>query len=142
MKVTVYEKNNCVQCEATKRWLRRASIEFDTINLEESPEAMDKVKAMGYSAAPVVITDVDSWSGFRASKFSTKGKGNGTRVVCFLAETDNEWFVQLIYRAHVYEYLIEKRGILTSAQRSNNMIAGKFFGRTQTKLLTEDDLGI
>ena len=68
MKVTVYEKSNCVQCEATKRWLRRAKIEFDTVNLEENPEAMAMVQEMGYSAAPVVITDVESWSGFRVSK--------------------------------------------------------------------------
>ena len=68
MKVTVYEKNNCVQCEATKRWLRKAKIEFDTVNLEENPEAMAKVQEMGYNAAPVVITDIESWSGFRISK--------------------------------------------------------------------------
>ena len=68
MKVTVYTKSNCVQCEATKRWLRKGKIEFDTVNLEESPEAMAKIQEMGYSAAPVVITDVDSWSGFRISK--------------------------------------------------------------------------
>ena len=68
MKVTVYEKNNCVQCEATKRWLRKAKIEFDTVNLEETPQAMAKVQEMGFNSAPVVITDVDSWSGFRISK--------------------------------------------------------------------------
>ena len=68
MKVTVYEKNNCVQYEATKRWLRKAKIEFDTVNLEETPDAMAKVQEMGFNSAPVVITDVDSWSGFRISK--------------------------------------------------------------------------
>jgi len=68
VKVTVYEKSNCVQCEATKRWLRRAKIEFDTVNLEENPEAMQMVTDMGYTAAPVVITDIESWSGFRVSK--------------------------------------------------------------------------
>ena len=68
MKVTVYEKNNCVQCEATKRWLRKGNIEFDTVNVEENPEAMAKVLDMGFQAAPVVITDTDSWSGFRISK--------------------------------------------------------------------------
>lgn len=68
MKVTVYEKNNCVQCEATKRWLKRSKIEFDTVNVEENPEAMQKILDMGFQAAPVVITDVESWSGFRISK--------------------------------------------------------------------------
>lgn len=68
MKVTVYTKTNCVQCDATKRWLKRYGIDFDSINLEESPEAMAKVQELGYSAAPVVVTDTDSWSGFRISK--------------------------------------------------------------------------
>ena len=68
MKVTVYTKTNCVQCEATKRWLRKAKIEFDTVNLEENPEAMAMVQELGYNAAPVVITDIESWSGFRISK--------------------------------------------------------------------------
>ena len=68
MKVTVYSKNNCVQCEATKRWLRKHSIEFDTVNLEETPEAMEKVKELGFSAAPVVTTEMGNWSGFRVSK--------------------------------------------------------------------------
>ena len=68
MKVTVYEKNNCVQCEATKRWLRRMKLEFETINVEENPEAMQKVLDMGFSSAPVVITETDQWSGFRISK--------------------------------------------------------------------------
>lgn len=68
MKVTVYTKTDCVQCEATKRWLRRAKIEFDTVNLEENPDAMQMVTDMGFTSAPVVITDVDSWSGFRVSK--------------------------------------------------------------------------
>ena len=68
MNVTVYTKNNCVQCDATKRWLKRYGIEFETINVEEDEEAMKKVLAMGYSAAPVVVTDIESWSGFRISK--------------------------------------------------------------------------
>lgn len=68
MKVTVYEKNNCVQCESTKRWLKRAKVEFDTVNVEENPEAMQKILDMGFQAAPVVITDIGNWSGFRISK--------------------------------------------------------------------------
>ena len=68
MKVTVYTTPNCVQCETTKRWLRKANIEFDTVALEDNPEAMAMVKELGYSSAPVVITDVESWSGFRVSK--------------------------------------------------------------------------
>lgn len=68
MKITVYEKNDCVQCEATKRWLRRMKVEFDTVNVEENPEAMQKVLDMGFQSAPVVITDIGNWSGFRISK--------------------------------------------------------------------------
>jgi glutaredoxin-like protein NrdH len=61
---TVYTKNNCVQCDMTKRLMDKMGIEYDTVNISENPEALEKLIELGYRAAPVVITDNDSWAGF------------------------------------------------------------------------------
>jgi glutaredoxin-like protein NrdH len=67
--VTIYTKNNCVQCDATKRMMDKLGVAYDTVNMTTNPEELDKVMALGFRAAPVVITDSDgSWSGFNPSK--------------------------------------------------------------------------
>jgi len=68
MTVTVYTKNNCVQCDATKRHLDKLSIAYDTINISENPEELDKLIELGYRSAPVVVTDDDSWAGYVPDK--------------------------------------------------------------------------
>ncbi len=68
MKVTVYSKPDCVQCDSTKRFLDRHAIAYETIDLTEDAEAMEFVRGLGYVAAPVVVTDTAHWSGFRNEK--------------------------------------------------------------------------
>ena len=68
MKVTVYYTPQCVQCDATKRYLTKHDIPFNAIDLSIDPEAMEMIKELGFAASPVVITDHGSWSGFRISK--------------------------------------------------------------------------
>lgn len=70
MSVTVYTKPSCVQCDQTKRFLDKVNIPYDTIDITENQEAFDKVIAMGFKAAPVVITDNDSWAGFNPAKLT------------------------------------------------------------------------
>lgn len=65
---TVYTKNNCVQCDMTKRLMDKMGIEYDTVNISENPEELDRLIELGYKAAPVVITDNDSWAGFNPDK--------------------------------------------------------------------------
>ncbi|EPP1034792.1 glutaredoxin-like protein NrdH [Cronobacter turicensis] len=65
MRITIYTRNDCVQCHATKRALESRRIAFDTINLDEQPEAVDSLRAQGFRQLPVVMTDALSWSGFR-----------------------------------------------------------------------------
>ena len=67
---TVYTKNNCVQCDMTKRLMDKVGIEYDTVNISENPEALDKLIQLGYRAAPVVITENDSWAGFNPDKIA------------------------------------------------------------------------
>lgn len=65
MRITIYTRNNCVQCHATKRAIESRGFAFDLINLDQTPEAVDELRALGYRQLPVVITEQESWSGFR-----------------------------------------------------------------------------
>lgn len=68
--VTVYTKNNCVQCDMTKRLMDKTGIKYDTVNISENEDALNKLIELGYKAAPVVITDNDSWAGFQPDKIT------------------------------------------------------------------------
>ena len=68
MKVTVYSKPACVQCHATYRALDQAGIDYQVIDMSQDAEALEKVRALGYLQAPVIITNNDHWSGFRPDK--------------------------------------------------------------------------
>jgi glutaredoxin-like protein NrdH len=68
MSVTVYSKPDCVQCTMTYKALNNAGIEFTVIDMMEDADALAKVKALGFMAAPVVVTESDSWAGFRPDK--------------------------------------------------------------------------
>ena len=65
MRITIYTRNDCVQCHATKRALESRGIAFDIINLDEQPEAIDTLREQGFRQLPVVMADDLSWSGFR-----------------------------------------------------------------------------
>ena len=67
---TVYTKDNCVQCDATKRMMDKIGIEYETINITQNPEELDKLIELGYRAAPVVVADGDSWAGFQPDKIT------------------------------------------------------------------------
>lgn len=69
--VTVYSKPLCVQCDATKRALAKAGIAYNVVDVTDDPEALAKIKALGYVQAPVVITADDHWSGFRPDLIKT-----------------------------------------------------------------------
>ena len=66
--VTVYSKPSCVQCNATYRDLDSKGVDYETVDLTKDEAALDRVKALGYLEAPVVITSEDHWSGFRPDK--------------------------------------------------------------------------
>jgi glutaredoxin-like protein NrdH len=68
--VVVYTKPGCVQCNATYRWLDENKIRYRVIDVSQDADALEKVKAMGYQGAPVVIVpfdrvvSVNHWYGF------------------------------------------------------------------------------
>ena len=57
MAITVYTKPACVQCNATKKALDRAGLEYELVDISLDDEAREYVLALGYLQAPVVVAD-------------------------------------------------------------------------------------
>lgn len=72
--LTVYSKPRCMQCEFTKIWLTKNNIEFETVDIEANPGALDLLRHYGWSSLPVVAIDDElsdkskAWSGFQIDK--------------------------------------------------------------------------
>ncbi|WP_416588714.1 redoxin NrdH [Lactiplantibacillus plantarum] len=65
-KVTIFTKNNCMQCKMTKKFLTAHNIAFEEKNINTNPEYVDYLKNQGFHAVPVVeINGEDSIAGFR-----------------------------------------------------------------------------
>lgn len=65
MRITIYTRNDCVQCHATKRAMESRGFEFEMVNLDLVPEAVDELREMGFRQLPVVVAGETRWSGFR-----------------------------------------------------------------------------
>ena len=65
MEITIYTTPNCVQCNQTKKMLAAEGIAFNTVDLSQDEVAMDYVKSLGFTSAPVVKAGVSVWGGFR-----------------------------------------------------------------------------
>lgn len=68
MRITVYTKPSCVQCNATVRALDNASLPYQTVDVSNDPDALESLKQLGYMQAPVVVTERGHWSGFQPDK--------------------------------------------------------------------------
>lgn len=66
--ITVYSKNNCMQCKMTKKFLEQHGANFQEINIDEHPEKVDYVKTLGFTSAPVIEADNLVFSGFQPAK--------------------------------------------------------------------------
>ena len=53
--MTVYTKPACVQCKATFRALETRGIAYETVDISQDAEALERVRALGYLQAPVEI---------------------------------------------------------------------------------------
>lgn len=67
---TVYTKPACVQCDMTKRYMDKNGIEYTTVDITKDPEALEMILGMGFSSAPVVISEKGSWAGFQPDKIN------------------------------------------------------------------------
>lgn len=81
MSVTVYTKPACVQCNATYRALDKNGVTYTSVDISQDAEALERVRALGYMQAPVVITDSEHWSGFRPDKISELAAAQPERAV-------------------------------------------------------------
>ena len=84
MKVLVYSlpSSVCMGCKYTKRALENAGIPFETVRLDQDKDALDRIKELGYSAAPVVEVDLGegnttSWTGYRPTMIEQLAKSWG-----------------------------------------------------------------
>lgn len=66
--ITVYSKNNCMQCKMTKKFLEQHGANFQEINIYEHPEKVEYVKSLGFTSAPVIEADNLVFSGFQPAK--------------------------------------------------------------------------
>jgi glutaredoxin-like protein NrdH len=71
MQITVYTTSNCAQCMMTKKQFDKLGIRYDEIALEQHPELVEQFKAIGLMSAPIVVTDIKRWSGFRLEKIKS-----------------------------------------------------------------------
>ena len=63
---TVYTTPGCTQCTMSRRWLDSRGVEYDTVDLTQSPDDFAAVTALGYKSAPVImVADDVHWGGFR-----------------------------------------------------------------------------
>lgn len=79
--LTVYSKPRCMQCEFTKIWLTKNNIEFETVDIEANPGALDLLRHYGWQTLPVVAIDDELsdeskvWAGFQIDKLEALLRG-------------------------------------------------------------------
>ena len=67
--IIVYSKPNCVQCNATYRRLDARGVAYQVIDVTRDDRALERIKAMGYLQAPVVLTGGgEHWSGYNPDR--------------------------------------------------------------------------
>jgi glutaredoxin-like protein NrdH len=72
--VVVYTTPNCPQCMTTKRMMDKNGIEYRVVDLTENPDKLEQFKSEGHTSAPIVTTDIKTWSGFRFEKIESLAK--------------------------------------------------------------------
>ncbi|QTO55004.1 glutaredoxin-like protein NrdH [Duffyella gerundensis] len=70
MRIIIYTKDACVQCDATKNAMARSGLDYQLVNLDQNVEAIEHLRALGYRQVPVVIAGETHWSGFRPDKIA------------------------------------------------------------------------
>ncbi|OON38962.1 NrdH-redoxin [Izhakiella australiensis] len=70
MRIIIYTKDNCVQCNATKNAMDSKGLPYELIHLDNDPQAVESLRNLGYRQAPVVMANEEHWSGFRPDKIA------------------------------------------------------------------------
>ena len=69
--VVIYTTPNCAQCSMTAKTMDKLGIVYDKVDLSQHPDLIERFQEMGHSAAPIVVTDKKTWSGFRIEKIKS-----------------------------------------------------------------------
>ena len=64
--ITVYTRDNCVQCNRTKAALKKRDLEY--VDIEIDNETADSFREQGYQSLPIVVAHGEVWAGFRPDK--------------------------------------------------------------------------
>ena len=64
--ITVYTRDNCVQCNRTKAALKKRDLEYMEIEIDD--ETADSFREQGYQSLPIVVAHDETWAGFRPDK--------------------------------------------------------------------------
>ena len=73
--VTVYTSPTCFPCKLTVKRLIDLGIAHETRDVSTDPAALEFVKSLGYSAAPVVVApDGTHWQGLVPDKIDALAK--------------------------------------------------------------------
>ena len=64
--ITVFTRDNCVQCTRTKAALKKRGLEYQEI--EADAETADNFREQGYQSLPIVVANGETWAGFRPDK--------------------------------------------------------------------------
>lgn len=75
--ITVYSlpTSVCIKCKAVEISMRRKGIQAKKVMVNEDEVAMEFIKSLGYTEAPVLVVEengqvVDHWSGFSDSRMN------------------------------------------------------------------------
>jgi glutaredoxin-like protein NrdH len=71
MKITLWTKANCAQCDMSRKQLDKRGIIYTVRRLDRSPKAVERFLELGLMSAPIVETDDRRWSGFRLDKINS-----------------------------------------------------------------------
>jgi len=78
MTITVYKKPQCFQCDKTIEKFTTAGLPVEVVDVTENPDALAYVKDdLGYTGAPVVVSEHDHWSGLRPDHIARIIAGGG-----------------------------------------------------------------
>lgn len=68
-KVVVFTKENCPACKMTKMLMSKLGIVYETIDVTNDQQQLNRLKRLGHKQLPVVTSGKNiGWSGFRPEK--------------------------------------------------------------------------
>lgn len=60
----IYHVTGCLKCRITARILTNCGVQVETVNIENHPETLQKLKQIGYRSFPVIkMNDGTIWHG-------------------------------------------------------------------------------